>query len=75
ALNSLLAWWWADPVAALFLVPFFLKEGRENLAGHEDEDEDRGRTVCFCLPCFYGVLDCRYPHVVLRWCRTECCPA
>ncbi|MDE2900354.1 MAG: cation transporter [Chloroflexota bacterium] len=75
ALNSLFAWWWADPVAALFLVPFFLKEGRENFAGHEDEDEDHGRTVCFCLPCFYGVLDCRYPHSVLRLCRTECCPA
>ena len=40
ALNSLLAWWWADPVAALFLVPFFLKEGRENLQGHDDEDGD-----------------------------------
>ena len=74
ALNNLLAWWWADPVAALFLVPFFLKEGRENFAGHEDEDEGRGPSVCFCLPCFYGVLDCRYPHAVLRFCRTACCP-
>ena len=30
-LNSLFAWWWADPVAALFLVPFFIKEGRGEL--------------------------------------------
>jgi len=28
-LNVLFGWWWADPVAALFLVPFFLKEGLE----------------------------------------------
>ena len=35
-LNALFSWWWADPVAALFLVPFFLKEGWE--AFHEDED-------------------------------------
>lgn len=28
-LNSLFGWWWADPVAALFLIPFFLKEGWE----------------------------------------------
>ena len=27
-LNTLFSWWWADPVSALFLVPFFLKEGR-----------------------------------------------
>lgn len=25
-LNALFGWWWADPVAALFLIPFFLKE-------------------------------------------------
>jgi divalent metal cation (Fe/Co/Zn/Cd) transporter len=35
-LNALFGWWWADPIAALFLVPFFLKEGWE--AFHEDED-------------------------------------
>ncbi len=28
-LNALLGWWWADPVAALMLVPFLLKEGFE----------------------------------------------
>jgi divalent metal cation (Fe/Co/Zn/Cd) transporter len=27
--NSLLGWWWADPVAALILIPFILKEGWE----------------------------------------------
>ena len=39
-LNTLFSWWWADPISALFLVPFFLKEGRENLSGHHDHDED-----------------------------------
>ena len=28
-LNALFGWWWADPVAALFLIPFFIKEGLE----------------------------------------------
>jgi len=29
ALNALLGWWWADPIAALALIPFLVKEGRE----------------------------------------------
>jgi divalent metal cation (Fe/Co/Zn/Cd) transporter len=29
ALNTWLHWWWADPVAALFMVPIVLKEGFE----------------------------------------------
>ncbi len=65
ALNALFSWWWADPVAALFLVPFFIKEGMENFSGHEEEDEDHGPRVCFCRSCFYGV----------RVCRTACCRA
>lgn len=28
-LNAISGWWWADPVAALALVPFMLKEGWE----------------------------------------------
>jgi divalent metal cation (Fe/Co/Zn/Cd) transporter len=27
--NALLGWWWADPIAALALIPFLVKEGRE----------------------------------------------
>ena len=57
--NALLAWWWADPVAALILIPFFIKEGRENFSGEEDEDEDEARQVCFCPSCFFGLLTCR----------------
>lgn len=33
-LNALLGWWWADPVAAIALIPFLLKEGRESLSKH-----------------------------------------
>jgi len=32
-LNSLLGWWWADPVAALLMVPWLIKEGIEGLRG------------------------------------------
>jgi divalent metal cation (Fe/Co/Zn/Cd) transporter len=31
ALNALLGWWWADPLAALAMVPIIAKEGLENL--------------------------------------------
>ena len=64
-LNSLFSWWWADPVSALFLVPFFVKEGLENFFEHGEEHEDHGPRVCFCRSCFYG----------LRSCRAECCQA
>lgn len=36
-LNALLGWWWADPVAALIMVPIITKEGIEGL---------RGETCC-----------------------------
>jgi divalent metal cation (Fe/Co/Zn/Cd) transporter len=36
-LNAVLGWWWADPVAALVMVPIIAKEGVEAL---------RGETCC-----------------------------
>jgi divalent metal cation (Fe/Co/Zn/Cd) transporter len=36
-LNATLGWWWADPVAALIMVPIIVKEGIEGL---------RGETCC-----------------------------
>jgi divalent metal cation (Fe/Co/Zn/Cd) transporter len=36
-LNALFGWWWADPVAALAMVPIIVKEGIEAL---------RGETCC-----------------------------
>jgi divalent metal cation (Fe/Co/Zn/Cd) transporter len=31
ALNAFLGWWWADPVAALVMVPLIAKEGIEGV--------------------------------------------
>ena len=74
-LNSLFSWWWADPVVAMFLVPFFIKEGLENFAGHDHSGHDHGEEhedhethdsrVCFCRSCLFG----------LRTCRAACCQA
>ena len=57
-LNSLFSWWWADPVSALLLVPLFIKEGLENFKGHDDEHEEQGPRVCFCLSCIFGLRNC-----------------
>ena len=32
-LNATLGWWWADPVAALAMVPIIVQEGREAIKG------------------------------------------
>lgn len=29
ALNAVLGWWWADPIAAIFMLPVLVKEGHE----------------------------------------------
>jgi divalent metal cation (Fe/Co/Zn/Cd) transporter len=34
--NALLGWWWADPAAALAMVPFVLREGWEALRDEDD---------------------------------------
>lgn len=31
--NAAVGWWWADPIAALLMVPWLVKEGREGLRG------------------------------------------
>jgi divalent metal cation (Fe/Co/Zn/Cd) transporter len=38
-LNALLGWWWADPVAALGIVVFLVREGREAWSGDDDGDD------------------------------------
>ena len=58
-LNSLLSWWWADPVSALVLVPLFIKEGIENVSGHGEEHNGSLVRVCFCHGCIFGVRDCK----------------
>jgi divalent metal cation (Fe/Co/Zn/Cd) transporter len=34
-LNAIVGWWWADPAAALAMVPIIVKEGVEALRGHD----------------------------------------
>lgn len=38
-LNALFGWWWADPIAALVMVPIIVKEGIEGLRGETCCDE------------------------------------
>ena len=38
-LNALFGWWWADPVAALIMLPIIVKEGIEALRGETCCDE------------------------------------
>lgn len=37
-LNALVGWWWADPVAALVMLPIIVKEGFEALRGEACAD-------------------------------------
>ncbi len=36
--NAVAGWWWADPIAALLMVPWLIKEGLEGLRGEEGSD-------------------------------------
>jgi divalent metal cation (Fe/Co/Zn/Cd) transporter len=42
ALNTVLGWWWADPAAALLMVPLISREGLEGLRGGSACDDCRG---------------------------------
>ncbi|HUO86704.1 MAG TPA: cation transporter [Thermoanaerobaculia bacterium] len=39
AANALAGWWWADPAAALLMVPWLVREGLEGLSGDPCDDE------------------------------------
>ena len=54
-LNALFSWWWADSVSALILVPFFIKEGLQNLSGGCGHNGSIESLVCFCLRCLFGL--------------------
>ena len=40
-LNALFGWWWADPIAALAMVPIIVKEGLEALRGESCLEESK----------------------------------
>jgi divalent metal cation (Fe/Co/Zn/Cd) transporter len=42
ALNATLSWWWADPLAALLMVPIIAREGVKGLRGEACEDPSCG---------------------------------
>jgi divalent metal cation (Fe/Co/Zn/Cd) transporter len=43
ALNALAGWWWADPAAALFMVPWLIHEGKEGFEEEEGEGDPSTR--------------------------------
>lgn len=63
--NALAGWWWADPMAALAMVPLILKEGLEALGG-DACCGDPG--LCGCACC---VPACRAAACVCQVCL--CC--
>lgn len=63
--NALFGWWWADPVAALAMVPLILKEGLEALKGEACCGDPR---LCGCACC---VPDCQSIVCVCDACA--CC--
>lgn len=46
-LNAIFGWWWADPVAALIMVPIIAREGAQAL---------RGETCCEGISCDQGSM-------------------
>jgi divalent metal cation (Fe/Co/Zn/Cd) transporter len=44
-LNAAIGWWWADPVAALVMVPIIAREGIEGLRGHDPCGDGCSTTV------------------------------
>lgn len=48
--NALWGWWWADPIAALAMVPLMVKEGAETLRGEVYEIEFSSACCDCCVP-------------------------
>jgi len=64
-LYALFGWWWADPVAALAMLPLIVKEGLEALGGEGCGGDPR---LCGCACC---VQDCQSALCVCAVCL--CC--
>jgi divalent metal cation (Fe/Co/Zn/Cd) transporter len=64
--NYLFGVWWLDPVTALLLVPWLIREGLEGVRGEASADST---TLCFCRGCLFGLRDCA------GVCEAACAPA
>ena len=64
-LNALAGWWWADPIAALAMLPLIFKEGFEALRGEACGDAAPACACGCCLPV------CRSEACVCALCT--CC--
>jgi len=53
--NAVVGWWWLDPMTALLLVPWLLREGLEGVRGDVCFE---GLRACFCRACLYGLRSC-----------------
>ena len=45
AAHAAAGWWWADPVAALLMVPWLVREGIEGVRGEEEAGEEEDRAA------------------------------
>ncbi|MDP6823599.1 MAG: cation transporter [Dehalococcoidia bacterium] len=61
--NALIGWWWLDPVTALLLLPWLVREGLERVRPDNDNEDEAERRLCACRSCLYGV----------RRCHASCC--
>jgi len=53
--NALLGWWWLDPLTALLLVPWLIKEGLEGIRGEDEDEEEESTQLCSCRSCLFGL--------------------
>lgn len=56
AANAVLGWWWLDPLTALLLAPWLVREGIEGLRAETCFD---GARLCWCRNCLWGMIGCR----------------
>ncbi len=57
-LRAAFGWWWADPVAALGLVYFLVREGREALTGDTCCEVCDPGVACGCAPACAPACHC-----------------
>jgi divalent metal cation (Fe/Co/Zn/Cd) transporter len=53
--NALLGWWWLDPLTALLLVPWLIKEGLEGIREDDDDEDEESIRLCSCRSCLFGL--------------------